>query len=431
MMDLVSVHTRDEVNNLIRTEGLVDKIKQYAVPFSTTTDLAPLVKEASKAKYVLLGEASHGTSEFYTVRREITKQLIKNGHFSFIAVEGDWPSCYEVNRYIKGMAPEYSSAKEVLKSSFHRWPSWMWANEEIVDLIEWLYDYNQTQTEKKIGFYGLDVYSLWESMDAIVNYLKKVHSPDLEKALNAIACFEPFHRKPEQYGISAAFYGENCMKEVMDLLLAIKENTKIDQHDPETKLNMKVNAIVASNAEYYYHTMVTNDNESWNIRDRHMVEALENIGDFYGSDAKGIVWEHNTHIGDARATDMAKVGMVNVGQLARERFGEKHIYSVGFGTYQGTVIAGEAWGVKPEVMPVPQGTAGSWEEAFHNAGEFNQYVMFTNENKEFFRGEIGHRAIGVVYDPAYEHYGNYVPTRPSERYDAFIHIDKTNALKPL
>lgn len=416
---------------MIRMEVLIDQIKQYAVPFSTAAELAPLVKEASKAKFVLLGEASHGTSEFYTIRREITKQLIKNHQSSFVAIEGDWPACYEVNRYIKGMAPEYSSAEEVLKSSFHRWPSWMWANEEMIDLIEWLYVYNQTQTDKKIGFYGLDVYSLWESMEAIVDHLKKINSPDLQKALEAIACFEPFHPKPEQYGISAAFYGENCMKEVMDLLLMIKDKRKIDQNDPESALNMKINAIVARNAEYYYHTMVTNDTESWNIRDSHMVEALDIIGDFYGPDAKGIVWEHNTHIGDARATDMAREGMVNVGQLTRERYGEDQIYSVGFGTYQGTVIAAEKWGVKHEVMPVPPGAAGSWEEALHSARECNQYVMFTKENKNIFNGEIGHRAIGVVYHPFYEKFGNYVPTRPSERYDAFIHIDRTKALKPL
>lgn len=161
------------------------------------------------------------------------------------------------------------------------------------------------------------------------------------------------------------------------------------------------------------------------------LEALDIIGDFYGTDSKGIVWEHNTHIGDARATDMAKEGMVNVGQLTRERYGEDQIYSVGFGTYLGTVIAAEKWGVKHDVMPVPPGAAGSWEEALHSAGECNQYILFTKENKLIFHGEIGHRAIGVVYHPSYEQFGNYVPTRPSERYDAFIHIDKTKALKPL
>ncbi|MFJ8265822.1 erythromycin esterase family protein [Peribacillus asahii] len=413
---------------MLKTSQLIDEIKNYAVKFSSPTELQPLINEASHAKYVLLGEASHGTSEFYTIRTELTKQLIQEHQFSFVAVEGDWPACYEVNRYVKGLAPEYQSAEDVLKKSFNRWPSWMWANHEIVNLIDWLHSYNQTQPEKKVGFYGIDVYSLWESMEAIVDYLKKIESPDLQKALNAIECFDPYKRKPEMYGISSAFYGENCMSEILELLNTIKENKSIHTEDPEAALNMNINAIVANNAEHYYHTMVTNDNESWNIRDRHMVEALHHIGNFYGTAAKGIIWEHNTHIGDARATDMADEGMVNVGQLTREKYGQNNVYAIGFGTYQGTVIAAKRWGDPAEVMTVPKGTEGSWEEVMHNAGSFNQYLLFTEENKHLFRNVIGHRAIGVVYNPAHEHYGNYVPSRLSERYDAFIHIDETKAL---
>ncbi|WP_216827445.1 erythromycin esterase family protein [Alkalihalobacterium elongatum] len=416
---------------MIKTNLLTDHIKKHAVPFSNTNELNPLIQKASHAKYVLLGEASHGTSEFYTIRSDITKQLIQEHQFDFIAVEGDWPACYEVNRYIKGMAPEYSSAEDVLKKSFNRWPSWMWANREIVDLIEWLHKYNQTEAERKIGFYGIDVYSLWESMEAIVHYLESIKSPDLEKALQAIECFEPYHRKPEKYGISAAFYGEDCMNEVMELLSTIKENKKAYDQDPEANLNMNINAIATMNAEHYYHTMVTNDNESWNIRDRHMVEALQHISKFYGTSSKGIVWEHNTHIGDARAKDMAREGMINVGQLTRETYGENNVYAIGFGTYEGTVIAGTSWGASAEIMSVPKGARGSWEEAIHNAGAYNQYLMFTEENKVLFSSVIGHRAIGVVYHPELEHRGNYVPSRLSERYDAFIHIDKTSALSPL
>ncbi|AZV42820.1 protein-L-isoaspartate O-methyltransferase [Peribacillus asahii] len=413
---------------MLKTSQLIDEIQNYGVKFSSPTELQPLINAASHAKYVLLGEASHGTSEFYTIRTELTKQLIQEHQFSFVAVEGDWPACYEVNRYVKGLAPEYQSAEDVLKKSFNRWPSWMWANHEIVNLIDWLHSYNQTQTEKKVGFYGLDVYSLWESMEAIVDYLKKIKSPDLQKALNAIDCFDPYKRKPEMYGISSAFYGEDCMSEILELLNTIKENKSIPTEDPEAALNMNINAIVANNAEHYYHTMVTNNNESWNIRDRHMVEALHHIGNFYGTAAKGIIWEHNTHIGDARATDMADEGMVNVGQLTREKYKQNNVYAIGFGTYQGTVIAAKRWGDPAEVMTVPKGTEGSWEEVMHNAGDFNQYLLFTEENKHLFRNVIGHRAIGVVYNPAHEHYGNYVPSRLSERYDAFIHIDETKAL---
>ena len=416
---------------MLLTDPLTDHIKKYASTFSTLSELDALIKEASNAKFVLLGEASHGTSEFYTIRRELTKQLFEEYHFSFIAVEGDWPACYEVNRYIKGNAPEYSSAEDVLKQSFNRWPSWMWANEEMIDLIDWLHAYNQTQTQKKVGFYGLDMYSLWESMESIVDYLKKINSPNLEKALQAIECFDSYERKPERYGISAAFHGEDCIHEVLDLLNAITENNKKLHNDAEAALNMKINALVASNAEHYYHTMITNDTESWNIRDRHMVEALRQIENFYGSSAKGIIWQHNTHIGDARATDMVNEGMVNVGQLTREKYGQNQIYAIGMGTYYGTVIAAEKWGVQPKVMPVPKGANGSWEEAFHNAGPNNQYLMFTEENKNLFNRVIDHRAIGVVYHPEYEQHGNYVPSHISERYNAFIHIEKTTALSPL
>ena len=394
---------------MLKTDQLVDQIKKYAVPFLSATELKPLVQNACESKYVLLGEASHGTSEFYSIRSDLTKQLIQEHGFSFVAVEGDWPACYEVNRYIKGMAPEYSSAQDVLKKAFNRWPTWMWANTEIVELVEWLYNYNQSQSGKKIGFYGLDVYSLWESLDAIVDYLEKTKSPALEKALNAIECFDTHNRRPEKYGVAAAFYGEDCINEVLELLQTITQNKKVDYDDQESLLNMKINGIVARNAEHYYHTMITDDNESWNIRDRHMVEALHHIGEFYGFGAKGIIWEHNTHIGDARATDMANEGMVNVGQLTREKYGNHQIYAIGFGTYQGNVIAAKKWGDPPEVMTVPKSTVGSWEDALHHTGLGNQYLVFTEENSDVFRDILEHRAIGVVYHPNYEQYGNYVP----------------------
>lgn len=221
-------------------------------------------------------------------------------------------------------------------------------------------------------------------MEAIVDYLKKINSPDLQKALLAIECFDPYKRKPEIYDISSAFYGENCMDKILDLLHTINENKKISTDDPEAALNMKINAIVASNAEHYYHTMITNDNESWNIRDRHMVEALHHIGHFYGSAAKVIVWEHNTHIGDARATDMADDGMVNVGQLTREKYGQNQVYAIDFGTYHGTVIAAKKWGDPPEVMTVPTGNKGSWEEAMHNAGGAQQYVLLLKKTRNYF-----------------------------------------------
>ncbi|WP_054636621.1 erythromycin esterase family protein [Thalassobacillus sp. C254] len=415
-----------------KTNQVVDHIKKYSKAFEKAEDLQPLIEQAAKAKYVLLGEASHGTSEFYTLRSEITKRLIKEHGFSFVAVEGDWPSSFEVNRYVKGYAAEYKNAKQAL-SSFQRWPSWMWANEEAAELAEWLknFNVNHKRNEEKAGYYGLDLYSLWESMEAILNYLSKNRSEDVDQAKRTFECFEPFDRKAERYGISAALYGQDCMEEMLELLQTIHEKKETYDNEPEASLNMEINAMAASNAENYYHTMITSDNESWNIRDRHMTEALRSISRFYGKEAKGVIWEHNTHIGDARATDMADEGMVNVGQLLREEYGNEKIYAIGLGTHRGSVTAARKWGEPAEEMTVPEAVAGSWEDLLHQAGGYDKYIMFTNENRTFFQKSIGHRAIGVTYNPLVEHLGNYVPSRLSDRYDAFIHVEKTNPLSPI
>jgi erythromycin esterase-like protein len=414
---------------MVLTKTIEASIKKHALPFENPQHLTPLFKEIGDAKYVLLGEASHGTSEFYTNRTEISKKLIQDKGFNFIAVEGDWPSCYEVNRYVKGYETSYSSAREVLQA-FNRWPTWMWSNEEVLELVEWLKEYNKTR-ETKVGFYGLDVYSLWESMEAIIEYLEKTDSPELEQAKKAFECFEPFHRKAEQYGVSAALYGEDCREEVSELLQAMLSKRNNYEDDPEATLNLVVNALVTANAEYYYEAMITNDDQSWNVRDTHMVEALEHVSNFYGEYGKGIVWEHNTHIGDARATDMARAGLVNVGQLTREKYGKDNIYAIGFGTYKGTVIASTKWGSPYEVMQVPEATKGSWEYFLHQAKEGNMLLLFNEENDNEFADTIGHRAIGVIYHPEYEHMGNYVPTKVSKRYDAFIFIEDTKALSPI
>ncbi|HZG72126.1 MAG TPA: erythromycin esterase family protein [Chondromyces sp.] len=413
------------------SEHLIQAIKHEAKPLRDTSDLDSLIQEIKDEKYVLLGESSHGTSEFYQTRAELSKRLITERGFTFIAIEGDWPACQLVNRYIKGFDQTYTNARQVL-SSFNRWPTWMWANEEMIDLIEWLKAYNQTRPKKQqVGFYGIDVYSLWESMDEIIKYLEKNQSPVAETAKKAFACFDPFHRQPEKYGVSAAIYSEGCHDEVIKLLTDICLNKKKYADSEESDLNLEVNALVTANAENYYRTMIVNDNESWNIRDRHMVEALNKISEFYGKQAKGIIWEHNTHIGDARATDMADENVVNVGQLLREQEGKEQVYIIGFGTHRGTVIAADEWGVNFDKMIVPPAQAGSWEDMMHQAGPNDKILIFNEENRQMFQDIVGHRAIGVVYDPKYEHLGNYVPSVMSERYDAFIYINSTNALTPL
>lgn len=410
---------------------LIQSIKDNAIPLRTANDYDFLLREVNEQSLVLLGESSHGTHEYYKERAEISKKLITEKGFTFLAVEGDWPACQKVNRYIKGYDKESIDAREVLKS-FNRWPTWMWANEEMIELIEWLKEHNMKQSkENQVGFYGIDIYSLWESMDEIISYLEKTNSSLAEEAKQAFSCFDPFNRKPEKYGISAAFYSEGCHDEVTNLLTEISLNKHTFKDDEESSLNIEINALITTNAENYYRTMVLDDNQSWNIRDQHMVEVINKIEQFYGEKAKGIVWEHNTHVGDARATDMANQGVVNVGQLLREQKGNNKVLIVGFGTHRGTVIAADQWGVNFENMITPPAQEGSWEDAMHKAGPSNKLLLFTKENRSLFLQPIGHRAIGVVYNPQYEQYGNYVPSVMSDRYDAFIYINNTKALQPL
>ncbi|PLT30594.1 erythromycin esterase family protein [Peribacillus deserti] len=412
-------------------KDLILAIRDQSIPLTGPSDLDRLISQMGNPRFVLLGEASHGTSEFYTTRAEITKKLIKDKGFTFVAVEGDWPACQAINRYVKGYDKESRSARDVL-TSFNRWPTWMWANEEIIDLIEWMKTYNESgQSSVKAGFYGIDVYSLWESMDEVIRYLTEIDSPDLEAAKNAFTCFEPFNRQNEEYAVSAGIYNEGCIDEVAKLLTTIQRKKEVYPHHEELNLNLQVNAMAVYNAENYYRTMVVHDERSWNIRDMHMVDALNEIMDFYGSAGKAIVWEHNTHVGDASATDMRDAGMINVGQVIREQNPPGHVYIVGFGTHSGTVIAADEWGVNFDVKTVPKAMRGSWEDAMHKAGAFDKILIFNERNKHLFNQQIGHRAIGVVYKPEYERYGNYVPSLMSERYDAFIFIKQTKALHPL
>lgn len=409
-----------------------DIIEANAYPLETAHDFDPLLEAIGDAKIVMLGEASHGTSEFYTTRAELTKRLIKEKGFTNIAVEGDWPSCREINRYIKGYDHEEKEAEEVLQA-FNRWPTWMWANKEIAALMKWLKSYNHSQeTTQQIGFYGIDVYSLWESMDQVIEYLEKEEPEggNLELARQAFSCFEPFNRQPDRYAMSSAF-SQPCIDEVAKLLASINQDQNRFTSEQENNLNLKVNALVAQNAEDYYRTMVQDNAASWNIRDDHMVEAINEVLHYYGDDSKIIIWEHNTHIGDASATEMTESGMTNVGEILRKQNKKEDVYAVGFGTHSGTVIAGDRWGAAWEKMNVPPAKKGSFEDALHQAGAVDKLLIFNERNRSLFREAIGHRAIGVVYHPEFESYGNYVSSRIADRYDAFVYLDKTTALSPL
>ena len=381
---------------------------------------------------MLLGEASHGTAEYYEWRAEITKRLIAEKGFSFLGVEGDWPDCYCVNRYVKGYRECGANAREVLKK-FDRWPTWMWANEEMVRLAEWLRQHNDNQSsEKKVGFYGLDVYSLWDSMHAILKYFEKVDGPAAAVARKVFQCFEPYGEDVQDYARATLWASESCEQEVVSTLMQLRNQSSQYPGDREEYFNAEQNALVALNAERYYRTMARGGAASWNIRDQHMVETLERLMEYHGPQAKAIVWEHNTHIGDARAIDMVREGMVNVGQLVREAHDGDDVVLVGFSSYRGSVIAGAEWGAPMERMKVPPAPEGSWEQLLHDHLGGDSLLIFNRKNSDDgARQQRGHRAIGVVYHPEYEMYGNFVPTVLSERYDALIHIDQTQALHPL
>ncbi|WP_020620789.1 erythromycin esterase family protein [Paenibacillus daejeonensis] len=411
-------------------QRVVEMIQKNASPYPSEESLTALLAKMAKAKYVLLGEASHGTSEYYKDRSEWSKKLIQEHGFRFIAVEGDWPSCYALNRYVKGRSDAGTDARDAL-SQFARWPSWMWANEEILALAEWLRDYNSDKpASEQAGFYGIDVYSLWESLDEILRYLEKHANTELQAAKEVFECFGGHNREGQQYGVAAAFYGEGCQDEVVALLRKLQGKwQQTDDGDQEDALSAELNALAVQGAEAYYRTMIQHDAESWNVRDRHMVTSLEKLMAFHGSDARAVVWEHNTHIGDARWTDMALEGMVNVGQLLREKHGDQ-VFAVGYGTYEGTVIAGSAWGSPAQAMQVPAAMEKTWEELLHRAGAQDKMLLFSGDTAILDNIALGHRAIGVVYHPERER-GNYVPTVVSKRYDAFIYFDQTHALAPL
>lgn len=414
-------------------KSTINLLRKHSRPLKNTADLQPLMDRIGDAKIVMLGEASHGTHEYYTWRAKISKLLIEKKGFNFIAVEGDWPDCYRLNRYIKGY-DDYKNAFKVL-NEFNRWPTWMWANWEIAALADSLKKHNTgLPANKKIGFYGLDVYSLWESMEYIMQYLRKTDPAALKVAENAYRCFEPY-RKDEghSYARSSAFVPELCKTEVVNLLKEIQRKMPQYNTDHENVFSAEQNAIVAVNAEKYYRAMIGGGPNSWNIRDRHMGDTLNRLLNFHGEDAKAIVWQHNTHIGDARATDMAAEGMLNTGELARTEYKDHNVMLVGFGSYKGTVMAGRSWGATMEAMQMPEARKESWEYLLHQEGAADKLLIMNDfsESQILMEHHIGHRAIGVVYNPLHERYGNYVPTLMPLRYDAFIYLDETKALHPL
>ncbi|AXB41360.1 erythromycin esterase family protein [Amycolatopsis albispora] len=402
-----------------------DEVTALAAPLADAGDFDVLLDRVGEARVVMLGEASHGTHEFYRWRALLTRRLIEEKGFSFVAVEGDWPDCARVDRAVRSL----EEPREAL-AAFERWPTWMWANEEVTDFCRWLSAHNAGRDEReRAGFHGLDVYSLWESLREILVHLREHDPAEVPSALAAYHCFEPYGEEPGEYARSTRLVPEGCENEVVDLLVRLRERAAADGGEA---FQAWQNAEVVAGAERYYRAMLRGGAASWNVRDHHMDHTLDRLLAHYGPGAKAVVWAHNTHVGDARATDMADAGMVNLGQLARQRYGHDQVVLVGFGSHRGTVVAGESWGAPMRELPVPPARAGSLEDVLHRSAPAQALFTFPRlDRPDLLTTELPHRAIGVVYHPERERWGNYVPTVVGDRYDAFGWFDESRALRPL
>jgi erythromycin esterase-like protein len=403
-------------------------------------DYDPLLEMIGDARVVLLGEASHGTHEFYRERARITRRLIDERGFIAVAVEADWPDAYRVNRWVRGLGSD-STALDAL-GGFERFPRWMWRNRDVLEFIDWLRRHNeQRRREARVGFYGLDLYSLFRSMEEVIRFLEQVDPEAARRARYRYSCFENFGEDTQAYGYAAEFgLTQSCENQAVQQLMELqRQAAELSQRDgriPEDEFfYAEQNARLVKNAEEYYRTMFRERVSSWNLRDRHMAETLEALIahiERKGVLAKVVVWEHNSHIGDARATRMGATGELNVGQLARERFGDQSVL-VGFSTYTGTVTAASDWDAPAERKRVQPGMPGSWESVFHGVGVADFLLPLKGdanliENLDQVRLE---RAIGVIYRPETERVSHYFEARLPQQFDAVIHFDETRAVEPL
>ncbi|HEY9509275.1 MAG TPA: erythromycin esterase family protein [Verrucomicrobiae bacterium] len=419
---------------------LTDAIRENAFRITgDTAEFDPLIQFIGDAQFVLLGEASHGTHEFYRTRAELTKRLIIEKNFSAVAVEADWPDAYRVNRYVQSQSSD-TTAEEAL-SDFKRFPSWMWRNRDVVKFVEWLRAHNaRVGAKDPAGFYGIDLYSLNTSIAAVLTYLDKVDPDAAHRARYRYSCFDHYGEDTQAYGY-AAFVGltESCEREVVKQLSEMQrrasELAKRDGERPEDEFFFaEQNARLVKNAEEYYRSMYEGRVESWNLRDQHMVEMLDELVTHLGrklSRPKVVLWAHNSHLGDARATQMSQRGEWNVGQLVREKYGDAAVL-IGFTTHSGTVTAASEWDGPAERKRVRPALRNSYEELFHESGLDDFYLLLkeTDLAKEF-RRERMERAIGVIYRPDTERISHYFDADLPRQFDAVIHFDQTRAVEPL
>jgi erythromycin esterase-like protein len=422
----------------LRREYAVEVIGSYALPpLGNTLDYTPILELAKRARFVLIGEASHGTHEFYWHRAEITKRLIEEQDFSAVAAEADWPDAYRANRYVKGRGKD-RDANQAL-SDFRRFPSWMWRNVVVLDFIEWLRRHNDLLPDNlKAGFYGLDLYSLHSAMEAVLSYLEKIDPEAARRARYRYSCFEQFGEDTQAYGYAAEFgLSKSCENEVVEQLVELRRRAAElasgdGRVDPDEFFSAEQNARVVKNAEQYYRTMFGGRVESWNLRDTHMMETLDNLAQHFGPDSKIVVWAHNSHLGDARATEMGRRGELNLGQLVRQKYGDRTLL-IGFTTYTGAVTAAGDWGGVAERKNVRPGLMGSWEELFH-ATKLPQFLLLTRKwagPEEVLSQDRLERAIGVIYLPQTERLSHYFKAKMAQQFDAVMHLDETRALEPL
>lgn len=404
------------------------------------TDYDALLDRVGDRRFVLIGEASHGTHEFYRERARITRRLIDECGFTAVAVEADWPDAYRVNRYVLGLSDDPDG--DAALSDFRRFPAWMWRNRDVLDFVEWLRARNDAHRHPatKARFYGLDLYSLRASMEAVVAYLDRVDPAEAQRARDRYSCFDHVGGEGQAYGYALAYSGSiPCENEVVAQLLDLRRKADIylrrDGWVAEDEYFFaEQNARLVRDAEEYYQQMYRAEVSSWNLRDRHMAGTLDALVEHLDrrlSPAKVVVWEHNSHVGDARATEMGARGELNVGQLARQRYGDECVL-VGFTTFDGTVTAASDWGGAVERKRVRPALAGSHEELLHRRGVAGFWVdTAPGAARALLAGPRLERAIGVIYRPETERGSHYFDARLSEQFDAVIHLDRTRALEPL
>ncbi|APW60543.1 erythromycin esterase family protein [Paludisphaera borealis] len=403
-------------------------------------DYDPLLNLIGEARFVLLGEASHGTHEFYRERAQITKRLILEKGFTAVAVEADWPDAYRVNRYVRDRSDD-AEAVDAL-AGFRRFPAWMWRNADVLDFVGWLRANNDEAGpgRTKVGFYGLDLYSLHASIEAVLAYLDKVDPGAAERARALYACFDYYREDAQAYGFASGLgLGPSCEREVVTQLVDLRRSAaEYALHDgriaEDDYFYAEQNARLVRDAEQYYRTMYRGEVSSWNLRDSHMAETLDALVEYQGKQgglSKVVVWAHNSHLGDARATQMGARGEWNVGQLVRERHGREAV-SVGFTTYDGTVTAASNWDAPAERKQVRPALAGSYEALFHDVRPGRYLLCLRGDDRVAgLRGPRLERAIGVIYRPETERASHYFPASLPAQFDAVIHFDRTRAVEPL